>query len=82
MDRAGEGSVLQRWCDRVELRGEQEMSNEALVFVGTLTRGTPYLEGANGEGILVFVFDETTGRLTLQSKVKGVENPGYLSLHE
>lgn len=58
------------------------MSNEALVFVGTLTRGTPYLEGANGEGILVFVFDETTGRLTLQSKVKGVENPGYLSLHE
>jgi 6-phosphogluconolactonase len=57
------------------------MSDATLVFVGTLNRATPYFEGANGEGILVFILDEATGRLSLQSKVKGIDNPTYLSLH-
>ena len=58
------------------------MSDATLVFVGTLNRATPYFEGAKGEGILVFVLDEATGRLSLQSKVKGIDNPTYLSVHE
>ena len=45
------------------------MSNEALVFVGTLNRATPYFEGANGEGILIFVLDETTGMLQRIGKI-------------
>jgi 6-phosphogluconolactonase len=31
---------------------------------------------------VVFAFDETTGRLTLQSKVQGIENPSYVCLGE
>ena len=57
------------------------MADKSLVFVGTLNRATPYFEDANGEGILVFLLDEQTGQLTLQSKVKGIDNPTYLSLH-
>jgi 6-phosphogluconolactonase len=57
------------------------MTDETLVFVGALNRKTPYFEGANGEGILIFVLDEASGRLTLQRTVKGVDNPTYLSLH-
>jgi 6-phosphogluconolactonase len=58
------------------------MSDATLVFVGTLNRATPYFEGAHGEGILVFVLDEATGRLSLRSKVTGIDNPTYLSVHE
>jgi 6-phosphogluconolactonase len=58
------------------------MSDATLVFVGTLNRAAPYFEGAHGEGILVLVLDEATGRLTLRSKVKGIDNPTYLSVHE
>ena len=57
------------------------MSDKALVFVGTLNRATPYFEDANGEGLLIYLLDEETGQLTLQGKVKGIDNPTYLSLH-
>lgn len=57
------------------------MSDKALVFVGTLNRATPYFEGANGDGILVFLLDEQNGQLELQGTVKGIDNPTYLSLH-
>lgn len=55
------------------------MSDKAFVFVGSMTRPTPYFELAQGVGISVLLLDDTTGDLTPQSHFAGVDNPSFLS---
>lgn len=52
--------------------------NHSLVFVGSLTRGTPFYESAAGDGIHVLEFDEQSGVLRFLSKTTDVDNPTYL----
>ena len=52
-----------------------------LAFVGCLNREAPYFQGARGQGIAVFGFDEATGALTPLSVTSGIDNPTFLALH-
>jgi 6-phosphogluconolactonase len=58
------------------------MSDRTFVVVGSVTRDTPYFQGARGAGITVFAFDERSGQLTRLSEKGGVDNPTYLTVHE
>jgi 6-phosphogluconolactonase len=58
------------------------MSDRTFVVVGSVTRDTPYFQGARGKGITVFAFDEKNGELTRLSEKGGVDNPTYLTIHE
>src|SRR5581483_102354 len=57
------------------------MSSRILAVVGCLNRETPYFQGARGQGIAVFSFDEKSGRLTRISEKSGIDNPTFLSVH-
>jgi 6-phosphogluconolactonase len=50
-----------------------------LVFVGTLTRNTPFFGPARGDGIHVFVFDGDKGTLQPLSVTVGADNPTYIA---
>ena len=68
-----------------EIRGGKRQaarrgSARTLVFIGSLTRNTPFFEPARGRGISVFVFDEATGALELLSETSGTDNPTYLAI--
>ena len=52
-----------------------------LAFVGCLNREAPYFQGARGQGIAVYDFDEATGALAPLSVTSGVDNPTFLALH-
>lgn len=52
-----------------------------LAFVGCLNREAPYFQGARGQGIAVFDFDEATGALVPLSVTGGIDNPTFLTLH-
>lgn len=52
-----------------------------LAFVGCLNREAPYFQGARGQGIAVFDFDEATGALAPLSVTGGIDNPTFLTLH-
>ena len=58
------------------------MTERTFVVVGSVTRDTPYFQGARGKGITIFAFDETSGGLTRLSEKGGVDNPTYLTVHE
>lgn len=58
------------------------MIERTFVAVGSVTRDTPYFQGARGKGITIFAFDETSGELTRLSEKGGVDNPTYLTVHE
>ena len=58
------------------------MTERTFVVVGSVTRDTPYFQGARGKGITVFAFDETSGGFTRLSEKGGVDNPTYLTVHE
>jgi 6-phosphogluconolactonase len=58
------------------------MTGRMLVAVGSVTRDTPYFQGARGKGITIFAFDENSGELTRLSEKGGVDNPTYLTVHE
>ena len=58
------------------------MTERTFVVVGSVTRDTPYFQGARGKGITVFAFDERSGELTRLSEKGGVDNPTYLTVHE
>jgi 6-phosphogluconolactonase len=58
------------------------MNDRTFVVVGSVTRDTPYFQGARGKGITVFAFDERIGQLTRLSEKGGVDNPTYLTVHE
>jgi 6-phosphogluconolactonase len=50
-----------------------------LVFVGTLTRNTPFFGPACGDGIHVFAFDADRGVLQPLSVTAGADNPNYIA---
>ncbi len=53
---------------------------EIAMIVGSLNRDTPYFEPARGVGLSVFGFDPTTGRASLLSEDRSVDNPTFLSV--
>mgnify|MGYP001182296540 CR=1 FL=1 len=53
---------------------------ELLLFVGTLNREAPYFQGARGDGLNVFSFDEAALRFRKLAGYPQVENPTYLSV--
>lgn len=53
---------------------------ELLLFVGTLNREAPYFQGARGDGLNVFGFDEAALRFRKLAGYPQVENPTYLSV--
>lgn len=56
------------------------LAGQTVAFVGTLTRQTPYFPTANGPGLAVFRFDESSGRLHPLHTVDGIDNPTYLTI--
>jgi 6-phosphogluconolactonase len=55
------------------------VSGQVLVFVGTLTRNTPFFGPARGDGIHVFIFDANRGVLQPLSVTTGADNPNYIA---
>jgi 6-phosphogluconolactonase len=55
------------------------VSGRVLVFVGSLTRNTPFFGPARGDGIHVFVFDGDKGTLQPLSVTTGADNPTYIA---
>ena len=53
---------------------------EIAMIVGSLNRDTPYFEPARGVGLSIFGFDPTTGRASLLSEDRSVDNPTFLSV--
>jgi 6-phosphogluconolactonase len=61
--------------DKTDSRQQHSMSQ---VFIGSLTRTTPYFAHATGRGITLCDFDDATGVLTPLRSFGDVENPGWL----
>ena len=55
------------------------MPNEALLCIGTLNRETPYFQGARGDGLALFGFDDSTLTFRKRAAYPQVENPTFLS---
>ncbi|MFC3183209.1 lactonase family protein [Cypionkella sinensis] len=53
---------------------------ELLLFIGTLNREAPYFQGARGDGLNVFDFDEDALTFRKRAVYRQVENPTYLSV--
>src|ERR1700712_2552168 len=60
--------------------GEDRMSSQYLVFVGTLNREAPYFQGARGNGLVVYSFDEDTLAIEKLDEAPEIENPTFLSV--
>ncbi|WP_112312593.1 lactonase family protein [Pseudogemmobacter bohemicus] len=56
------------------------MSAELLLFIGTLNRETPYFQGARGDGLYAFAFDEERLTFTQKAHFPGIDNPTFLSV--
>lgn len=56
------------------------MRGELLLAVGTLNRETSYFQGARGDGLNVFGFDEDALTFQKRASYPQVENPTYLSV--
>jgi 6-phosphogluconolactonase len=56
------------------------MSTQFLVFVGTLNREAPYFQGARGEGLSVYRFDEDALSIEKLANAPEIENPTFLSV--
>ncbi|MGA0614294.1 lactonase family protein [Paracoccus sp. KR1-242] len=56
------------------------MTGDLLLFIGTLNREAPYFQGARGEGLCVFRFDEAKLGFERLASYPQVENPTYLSV--
>ncbi|CAN7364600.1 lactonase family protein [Rhizobium sp. LjRoot30] len=52
-----------------------------LAFVGTLNREAPYFQGARGNGLAVFSFDEETLSVNRLAEAPEIENPTFLSVN-
>lgn len=50
------------------------------IYVGTYTRSLPHVQ-AKSEGIYLLKMDPTSGALAHVSKITGVDNPSYLTVH-
>ncbi len=53
---------------------------EDLLFIGTLNREAPYFQGARGDGLNVYGFDEVALTFRKLAGYPQVENPTYLSV--
>ncbi|MES2435186.1 MAG: lactonase family protein [Pseudomonadota bacterium] len=53
---------------------------ELLLFIGTLNREAPYFQGARGDGLNVFGFDDDALTFRKLAGYPQVENPTYLSV--
>jgi 6-phosphogluconolactonase len=56
------------------------MGSKYLTFVGTLNRETPYFQGARGNGLSVYSFDEETLAVEKLAEAPEIENPTFLSV--
>ncbi|AYG63389.1 lactonase family protein [Rhizobium jaguaris] len=56
------------------------MGMQFLVFVGTLNREAPYFQGARGEGLSAYRFDEETLAIEKLANAPEIENPTFLSV--
>ncbi len=56
------------------------MSGSYLLFVGSVTRPTPYFASSNGSGLSVFSFDPETLGTRLLAEDRSIENPTFLSV--
>ena len=56
------------------------MTTQLLLFIGTLNREAPYFQGARGDGLNVFGFDEDALTFRKLAGYPQVENPTYLSV--
>lgn len=52
-----------------------------LAFVGSLTEKCPYAPHSRGSGITVFDYDPESGALRELSRIGGIINPSFISLH-
>lgn len=57
------------------------MTGQAVVFVGSITRATPYFDTAEGEGISILHLDEASGQLSRDGLTTGIDNPAFMSFH-
>ncbi len=56
------------------------MPQDLLLYVGTLNREAPYFQGARGNGLNIYRFDETSLSVTHLTGYAEVENPSFLSV--
>lgn len=56
------------------------MGQQLYLAVGSLNREAPYFQGARGEGLTVFAFDEATLDATRIAGTSTVDNPTFLSV--
>lgn len=56
------------------------MSEKIFLYVGTYTRSSLGLTAHNGEGIYVYEFDASTGKITYVSEMQGIDNPSFLAI--
>jgi 6-phosphogluconolactonase len=70
------GVIARRDVGRHE---EDAVDTQFLVFVGTLNREAPYFQGARGEGLSAYRFDEETLAIEKLANAPEIENPTFLS---
>lgn len=58
----------------------EHMESKLLAFVGCLNREAPYFQGARGNGLAVYSFDEGTLEAELICETDSVDNPTFLSV--
>lgn len=56
------------------------MAKDLLLFIGTLNREAPYFQGARGNGLNVYAFDEDNLQAVPLAEFGGIDNPTYLSV--
>ena len=56
------------------------MAEDLLLFIGTLNREAPYFQGARGNGLNVYAFDEDSLNVVHLAEFSGIDNPTYLSV--
>jgi 6-phosphogluconolactonase len=71
------GVIARRDVGRHE---EDAVDTQFLVFVGTLNREAPYFQGARGEGLSAYRFDEETLVVEKLANAPEIENPTFLSV--
>lgn len=56
------------------------MGSQYIAFVGTLNREAPYFQGARGNGLAAYSFDEETLEVQKLDEAPEIENPTFLSV--
>ena len=56
------------------------ITQKTFLYVGTYTRDTDFLSDPNGEGIYIYEFDASSGKLTRSGEMFGIDNPSFLTI--